>query len=140
MIRVNDSITIPESDLSFAYTRSSGPGGQHVNTTDTAVQLRYDLTNSTVLPGSVKHRLRALAGRRLGADGCLLITSQQHRSRQRNVEDACERLAGLIREAAIPPKRRRPTRPSAAAKERRIQGKKKRSIVKRHRGRPDDSG
>ena len=134
MIRITEHIAIDESELSEAFVRASGPGGQNVNKLATAVQLRFDVRNSPALPADVRARLAALAGRRLTQDGVLVIIAQRHRTQERNREDARARLIELIRQAAVAPKRRRPTRPTAASQERRIERKKRRSGVKRLRG------
>ena len=134
MIRITEHIAIDESELSEAFVRASGPGGQNVNKLATAVQLRFDVRNSPALPADVRARLAALAGRRLTQDGVLVIIAQRHRTQERNREDARARLIELIRQAAVAPQRRRPTRPTAASHERRIERKKRRSGVKRLRG------
>jgi ribosome-associated protein len=134
MIRITDQISIDESELTETFVRASGPGGQNVNKLATAVQLRFDVRHSPSLPADVRVRLAALAGRRLTQDGVLVIIAQRHRTQERNREDARTRLIELIRQAAVPPKRRRPTRPTAASRERRIESKKRRSGVKRLRG------
>jgi ribosome-associated protein len=134
MIRITDQISIDESELTETFVRASGPGGQNVNKLATAVQLRFDVRHSPSLPADVRARVALLAGRRLTQDGVLVIIAQRHRTQERNREDARERLTELIRQAAVPPKRRRPTRPTAASRERRIESKKRRSGVKRLRG------
>ncbi|MGA8413034.1 MAG: alternative ribosome rescue aminoacyl-tRNA hydrolase ArfB [Xanthobacteraceae bacterium] len=134
MIRITDQISIDESELTETFVRASGPGGQNVNKLATAVQLRFDVRHSPSLPTDVRARVAVLAGRRLTQDGVLVIIAQRHRTQERNREDARERLTELIRQAAVPPKRRRPTRPTAASRERRIESKKRRSGVKRLRG------
>jgi ribosome-associated protein len=137
MIRVTDRISIDESEISETFIRSSGPGGQNVNKLSTAVQLRFDVRNSPSLPDDVRMRLERLAGRRLTNEGVLVLIAQNHRTQERNRADALERLLELIREAAVRPVPRRPTRPTRASKERRIEGKKRRSGVKRLRqGKP----
>jgi ribosome-associated protein len=134
MIRVTDQIAIDESELTESFVRASGPGGQNVNKLATAVQLRFDVRHSPSLPADVRARLERLAGRRLTQDGVLVIIAQRHRTQERNREDARARLGDLVRQAAVPPKRRRPTRPTAASHERRIESKKRRAGVKRLRG------
>jgi ribosome-associated protein len=111
---------------------------QNVNKVETAVQLRFDVQNSPSLPEAVRERLLKLGGHRLTQDGVLVITAQQHRTRERNRDDALERLLELIREAAKPPPpKRRPTKPTLGSKIRRLDGKAKRGDVKKGRGRPD---
>ena len=130
MIRVNGKISIDEREIAESFVRASGPGGQNVNKLATAVQLRFDVRHSPSLPAGVAARLERLAGSRLTLEGVLIITAQRHRTQARNRQDALERLIDLIRRAAIAPVKRRPTRPTAASRERRIQGKKLRARVK----------
>jgi ribosome-associated protein len=133
-IRISPTVAIAESELDERFVRASGPGGQNVNKVATAVELRFDLSAST-LPEEVKARLSALAGRRLGTDGILLIDSREHRTQSRNRAAARDRLRELLRLAAEPPKRRRKTRPSRAARERRLETKSARSRLKADRSR-----
>lgn len=133
-LQVTEQISIDESELRERYIRASGPGGQRVNKVATAVQLRFDVARSPSLPPEVRERLRRLAGRRLTADGVLVIEAQRFRARERNREDALERLLRLIRRAAEPAKPRRKTRPPAAARERRLDEKRRQSARKRLRG------
>ena len=129
---------IPPEDLSWRFSRSPGPGGQSVNTTESRVELSFDLAGTDVLPPELKERaLRALAGRLAG--GVVTVTASEHRSQLRNREAAAERLSALLTEAtAPPPKPRRPTRPSRAARERRLADKQRRSEIKRLRRPGDD--
>lgn len=138
MIQVTPSLVIPESELSERFVRASGPGGQNVNKVATAVELRFDTSQSTVLPGEARERLRVLAGSRMTADGVLVIDARRHRTQAQNREDARERLADLVRQALVRPRRRRKTKPGKAAVERRIDSKKRRSDTKRGRGRVGD--
>src|SRR5215217_3661254 len=112
MIHVIESAWIREDELEESFIRGSGPGGQNVNKVASAVQLRFDVRRSPSLPEDVRVRLERLAGRRLTADGVIVITAQRHRTQERNREDALERLVGLIREATERPKPRRATRPT----------------------------
>jgi ribosome-associated protein len=130
MIRVTPTIAIDEREIEESFIRSSGPGGQNVNKLATAVQLRFDVRRSPALPEDVRQRLERLAGRRLTRDGVLVITAQQYRTQERNREDALDRLVALIREAAIRPIPRRPTRPTVASRKRRLEGKRRRGTIK----------
>ncbi|MFI5888930.1 alternative ribosome rescue aminoacyl-tRNA hydrolase ArfB [Actinoplanes sp. NPDC051513] len=132
-VRVNDRLTIPAAELSWRFSRSSGPGGQGVNTTDSRVELSWDLGGSTVLPPHLKERALSRLGSRL-VQGVLTITASEFRSQLRNREAAADRLAALVASAVAPPPRaRRATRPSKGAVERRIADKKRRGETKRNR-------
>jgi ribosome-associated protein len=133
MIPVTARIAIDEREIDEQFVRASGPGGQNVNKLSTAVQLRFDVRHSPSLPPEVRVRLERLAGSRLTGEGVLVITAQRHRTQARNREDALERLIHLIRRAAVAPAPRRPTKPTKAAHERRIESKKRRSGIKRLR-------
>lgn len=134
MIEITPTIALDEQELEFQFVRASGPGGQHVNTSATAVQLRFDVANSPSLPAAVKARLLALAGARATADGVLILTSQAQRSQLQNREAVLTRLIALIERAAKPPRPRHKTRPPRAANEQRLRLKKQRSERKRTRG------
>ncbi|QNA84399.1 aminoacyl-tRNA hydrolase [Sphingomonas sp. So64.6b] len=138
LLPVTRSIAIDSDELQESFARSSGPGGQSVNTTDSAVMLRFDVRGSPNLPEAVRVRLEILAGSRLTRDGVLVLKSEGARSQLLNRQEVRERLFDLIREATIVPKKRRPTKPSKAAKARRMDGKTKRSTVKSLRGKPID--
>jgi len=131
---VAPGLTIDDRDLQERFVRASGPGGQNVNKVATAVELRFDVAASS-LPADVKARLTALAGSRMTAEGVLLVDSREHRTQAMNRDAARERLASLIRQAAVRPKRRTATRPGRAARERRLTTKKQRAAVKGGRGR-----
>ncbi len=130
MIRVTAHIDIDEREVEEQFVRASGPGGQNVNKLSTAVQLRFDVRHSPSLPSDVRARLERLAGSRLTRDGVLVIIAQRHRTQARNRQDALDRLLDLIRRAAVAPIKRRPTKPTRASRERRIEGKKRRAGIK----------
>jgi ribosome-associated protein len=130
MIRITDTISIDDSELEESFVRSSGPGGQNVNKVSTAVQLRFDVRRSPSLPNDVAVRLIRLGGKRVTKDGVLVLIAQNHRTQERNRAEAEARLVDLIRQAAVRPVPRRATKPTKASKQRRIEGKKRRSDVK----------
>jgi ribosome-associated protein len=137
MIQVTNSIAIDEAELQESFIRASGPGGQNVHKVSSAVQLRFDVRQSPSLPEDVRARLERLAGRRLTGDGVLVLTAQRFRTQERNREDAVARLVELIRQATERPKPRRPTRPTLASKQRRLEAKGRRSDIKKGRsGKP----
>ena len=134
MVAITRSISIDSDEIIESYTRASGPGGQHVNTTDSAVMLRFDVANSPGLPDAVKNRLADLAGTRMTREGILILRSEGARSQLLNRQDVRDRLIALIREATIVPKKRRPTKPTKASQKRRVEGKVKRATIKQGRG------
>jgi ribosome-associated protein len=133
MLRVTGSIAIDESELDVEFIRSSGPGGQHVNRTASAVKLRFDAKRSPSLPDEVKERLAREAGSRMTGEGVVIIHARRYRSQHRNRQDAMDRLVALVRKAAAKPATRRRTRPGAAAKRRRVEEKRRRGQVKKLR-------
>ena len=141
-IRITPQLGIDENEIRFDFIRASGPGGQKVNKSSSAVQLRFDVLHSPSLPEEVRCRLFVLAGKRLSEEGVLVIEAKRFRSQDRNRQDAVDRLVALVRRATLKPRRRHSTRPSAAARERRLHEKKQRSTIKKQRTRrdfPEDS-
>jgi ribosome-associated protein len=136
MIRITDQVAIEDSEIEERFIRASGPGGQNVNKLSSAVQLRFDVRGSPSLPGDVRARLEKLAGHRLTKSGVLVITAQRFRTQERNRQDAQERLIDLIRRASVAPRKRRPTRPTAASRIERRTEKARRAKLKSSRTKP----
>ncbi len=136
MIQVSKSISIDENEIEEHFIRAPGPGGQKVNKTESAVQLRFNARVSPALSNAVFLRLKPLAGRRMTRDGVIVITANRFRTQEQNRRDAMDRLIALIRKAAVPPKYRRPTKPSKGAKQRRLDSKRRQSDIKKIRGKP----
>ena len=139
LIPINCYLFLDDSEIEESFVRASGPGGQNVNKVSSAVQLRFDLSGSRSLPEDVRERLRRLAGHRLTREGVIVIIAQRYRSQERNRQDALDRLVALVRRAAEAPTPRRPTKPSRAAKERRLQAKARGATTKeRRQAQPDE--
>ncbi len=132
---INARVTIPAAELEFTATRASGPGGQHVNTADTRVQLRWNVASSAALGEVQRQRVLAQLASRLTTEGDLILACDTHRSQRRNRDEVAQRLAALVRQALVPPRPRRPTKPTLASKQRRLEQKKRRGDTKRGRGR-----
>jgi ribosome-associated protein len=136
VIEITDRLSIEDDEVEIRHARASGPGGQHVNKTSTAIELRFDVRGSASLPQEVRERLERLSGSRLTLDGVLVLFAQGSRSQEMNRQEALQRLVDLIRQAAERPKPRKKTRPTYASKLRRLEGKATRSGVKARRGKP----
>jgi len=136
MLEVNNRIQIPDTELQMAYARSGGPGGQNVNKVNSKAILTWDITQSSALPADVKDRFLARYGRRISKEGQLQITSQRYRDQARNIEDCRAKLVELILSVATPPVKRKPSKPSKGARQRRLNDKHVRSDRKQSRQRP----
>ena len=137
---INDNVNIPVSELVFTASRSSGPGGQHVNTTDTRIQVRWNVLESAALNESERALVLKNLASRVTEAGDLILAADTHRSQRRNRDEVTQRLAVLVREALIPPKPRKKTKPSRASKEKRLDEKRKKSRTKMDRGQKYDGG
>lgn len=135
MLTISRTLSLPESELVERFLRADGPGGQHVNRTESAVELRFDAVNSPSLPEEIRARLLARRDRRLTAEGVLVIQGRRFRDQARNRDDVRERLAEIIRGVLVPPKKRVATQPTRASKERRLVGKQQRGRIKQTRSR-----
>lgn len=135
MLTISRTLAVPETELIERFLRADGPGGQHVNRTESAVELRFDVAGSPSLPDEIRARLLARRDRRLTAEGVLVIQGRRFRDQARNRDDVRERLAELIRGVLVPPKKRVATRPTRASKERRLAGKQQRGKIKQTRSR-----
>jgi ribosome-associated protein len=137
-LRIRDDLVLPESELHVRRTRSGGPGGQNVNKVATRIELEFDVATSATLSPDDKARIQTALGSRLSSQGVLRVVAQSERTQARNLAEARRRLAGMLARALTVPKHRRPTRPSRAAKQERMEAKRRRGAVKRARRLPED--
>ncbi len=137
-IVINDLVTIPAAELGFSASRSSGPGGQHVNKTESRIQVRWNVRDTVALSDFLKNRVLVALASRLTEGGDLLLASETHRSQHRNREEVVQRLAALVREALVPPRPRKKTKPTRASRQKRLDNKHRRSEVKKGRGKKFD--
>jgi len=133
MIKITSKISLNENELQFSFVRASGPGGQNVNKVSTVAQLQFDLRNNKSLPSEVKERLQKLVGKKLNNDGTIIIDARRFRSQERNKQDAINRLVALIKKSVEKPKPRKKTKPTKAAKLKRLDSKRKKSNLKKNR-------
>ena len=133
--QITPDVSLPDEDFVWSFVRASGPGGQNVNKVATAAQLRFDLAGTTAIDEAVKQRLRSLAGRRVTEDGALLIMARNQRTQEGNRREALQRLADLVQRALVAPKARKATRPTRAARQRRLESKTQRRATKQMRSR-----
>lgn len=138
MLKIDDNLSIPESELEFSAIRAQGPGGQNVNKVSSAIHLRFDIANSAALSDDARERLLAMRDRRISKAGVVVIKSQRFRNQDKNRDDALERLAVLIRKALVEKKPRKKTRPSKKVKAKRLEDKSRRSRLKQSRRTPDE--
>ena len=137
---INDSVSIPLSELAYTASRSSGPGGQHVNTSDTRIQVRWNVKETAALDEEERERVLKNLASRLTEAGDLILAAENHRSQRRNREEVTRRLADLVREALIPPRPRKKTRPTRASKKKRLDDKRRKARTKKDRGKKYDAG
>jgi len=136
VLHVSDNLQIPLRELQYRYSRSGGPGGQHVNRTESQVELLWDVRNAAGLSKTQRHRIEQALANRIDKDGILHLTASQRRSQLQNKKAVTERFVAVLRAAVKPPKKRVPTRPSSAAREKRLQEKRHHAEIKQHRGKP----